>query len=158
MSDRGKVVSKMAMDHATKIKLEAAKAKAVAKAMKKVAKMKKKQAKKLKLQRRIGVAMGIGGTCVVTAAVAVMLFPVADYAKGHIALRKKAYMEAEHLFNRCGNFLNSEVCRKEALYGYGAECYAAKEYQDAYNAFLECGDFKDCPERTEEMKKNGMAG
>lgn len=147
----------MAMDRAAKRKIETAKAKAVAKAMKQVNKMKKKQTKKMKWQRKLGVAMGIGGTCVVAAAAAVMLFPVVDYVKGRIALMKKDYTEAEHLFNQCGAFLDSAECRQEALYGYGTECYAAKEYQDAYNAFAECGEYRDCVERTEEMIRTGLA-
>ncbi|MBR1854740.1 MAG: tetratricopeptide repeat protein [Lachnospiraceae bacterium] len=146
------------MDRVAKRKLEVAKEKAVAKAMKKVTKLKKKQTKKLRWQRRLGIVMGIGGTCVVAVAAAVMIFPVVDYVKGRIALMKKDYTEAEHLFSQCGKFLDSLSCRQEALYGYGTECYAAKEYQDAYNAFAECGEYKDCVERTEEMRRTGLAG
>ena len=147
----------MALDRTAKEKIAAAKAKAVKKAFAKMEKMKKKQAKKLKLQRTLGAVMGIAGTIVVACAAAMMIFPVVDYVKGRLALMKKDYTEAEHLFAQCGEFLDSAACRQEALYCYGAECYAAGEYQDAYNAFAECGDYRDCAARTEEMKKAGLA-
>ena len=92
----------MALDRVAKEKILAAKTKANTKAMAKVAKVKKAQAKKLRLQRKLGAAMGVGGTCVVLAAAAVMIFPVVDYVKGRLALMKKDYMQAESLFGQIG--------------------------------------------------------
>lgn len=147
----------MALDSVAKQKIAAVKVKTQNKAMSKIAKMKRNQAKRLRLQRKMGVILGIGGTLVVAGSAAVMIFPVVDYVKGRLAFMKKDYTEAEHLFAQCGNFLDSEACRREALYWYGTQCYATKEYQDACNAFAECGDYGDCAQRIEEMRKMGLA-
>lgn len=144
------------MDSVLKEKIAAVKLKANRKAEKKVGKLKKSQSKKLQLQRKLGFWMGVGSTCVVLCAAATVAFPVADYVKGTISMRRKAYEQAAESFGACGDFLNSKSCRQEALYNYGGECYAEERYQEAHDAFAECGEYKDSVSRVESIEREGL--
>lgn len=144
------------MDGVLREKIAMEKLKADRKATAKVGKLKNAQAKKMRMQRKLGFWMGVGSTCVVLCAAATVAFPVVDYVKGTISMRRKAYEQAAESFGACGDFLNSKSCRQEALYNYGGECYAEERYQEAHDAFAECGEYKDSVSRVESIEREGL--
>ena len=145
------------MDRLAKEKLAIAKAKAKAKAGVKVQKLKRSQSKKIKKQRKFGFLMGVGSTCLVLGGSMLLAFPVIDYARGKFLLRQKAYLQAAEAFGKCGDFINSSLCRQEALYAYAEDAINRKEYQSAYHAFVWCGAYRDSIARAEELREAGLA-